>query len=298
MAGSGPAAVKPLVLIVTGLSGSGKTIALRAVEDAGFFCVDNLPPQLIKSFLAVSAERALSEKTVKKPLRMAIGIDIREKHFLPAAYRVFKGLGKNYRVDIVFFEAEKDVIVRRFKETRRPHPLLKPGETDMEKAIALEKELLAPLREIADRIIETSSFSPHQLRSYMLSLYGRQGTTMSVSLMSFGFKYGAPQNTDLLFDVRFLPNPHFVPELKELKGADKAVQRFVLKDRRTVEFIERLVGFLRFLIPQYRREGKTYLTIGIGCTGGRHRSPVIVDKIASMLKQKSHGINVIHRDME
>ncbi len=287
--------MKPLLLIITGLSGPGKTIALRAVEDIGFFCADNLPPQLIEPFVSVVASKAAPRR--KQVPKLAIGMDIREKHFLPASYSMIKGLRKKCRVEVVFLEAEKEILVRRFKETRRPHPLLAPGEAGMEKAIELERRLLSPFREVADRVIDTSSYTPHQLRGHITSLFGGLSGTLSLSLISFGFKFGTPQNVDLLFDVRFLPNPYFIPELKGLKGTDDAVKRFVLKQPKAGEFVKRLTGFLKFLMPLYLKEGKAYLTIGVGCTGGRHRSPVIIEKIASLLKRGALDINVVHRDI-
>lgn len=285
--------MKPAIVVITGLSGSGKTVAMRAIEDCGFYCVENLPPQLIEPFISLITEK--SSPSNGSILRIAIGIDIREKDFLPAVESVLRQLREKYSVTILFFEAEKDILIRRFKETRRPHPLLTPGRTDMEQAIFTEKGLLQPLRESADRIIDTSSLTPHQLRNFLFSLYRQQTGDMDFTLISFGYKFGTPQNIDLLFDVRFLPNPYFVPELKELKGTDDAVRKFVLEKPQTEEFIGKLTGLLNFLIPLYKKEGKTYLTIGIGCTGGRHRSPAIVEKVASLIKQKP--LNIVHRDM-
>lgn len=281
--------MKPTIAIITGLSGSGKSVALRALEDIGFFCVDNLPPQLMDSFASTIAE---------KVPRIAIGIDIRERDFLPEMDSVIQGLRSKYNVTIMFLEAENDVLMRRFKETRRPHPLTGEGK-DIQQAISTERELLLSLRESSDRIIETSSFTPHQLRHYVTSLYAHEAArdSLSLTLISFGYKFGVPQNVDLLFDVRFIPNPHFVPELKELKGTDAPVRDFVLGKPETGEFIKKLTGLLNFLIPLYRKEGKSSLNIGIGCTGGRHRSPAILEKVASLVKQDSLDITVVHRDM-
>lgn len=281
--------VKPSIAIITGLSGSGKSVALRALEDIGFFCVDNLPPQLIDSFAFTITE---------KVPRIAIGIDIRERDFLPVVDAEIKGLRKKYTINIIFLEAENDVLLRRFKETRRPHPLTGHGK-DMQEAITTERDLLMPLRDNADRIIDTSSFTPHQLRHYMTSLYAHEAVkdNMSLTLISFGYKFGVPQNVDLLFDVRFIPNPHFVPELKDLKGTDAPVRDFVLEKPEAVEFIKKLVDLLNFLIPLYRSEGKASLNIGIGCTGGRHRSPAILEKVASLIKQDYLDIATVHRDM-
>ncbi len=282
--------MKPLIVIVTGLSGSGKTIALRTLEDAGFFCVDNLPPQLIDSFASTIMEKA-SRK------RFAIGMDVREKDLLPVMSDSLKHLREKYTIEILFLEAEKDTLIRRFKETRRPHPLVKPEGQGIEQAIMEEIGLLKPLRADAERVIDTSSFTPHQLRHLMASLYGGREDSMSLTLMSFGYKYGVPLTADLLFDARFIPNPHFVPELRDLTGKDPEVKEFVLENSQTEDFIGRLSDFLNYLIPLYAAEGKAYLTVGIGCTGGRHRSPAIVEKLASLIEQKPLRIDIVHRDM-
>jgi UPF0042 nucleotide-binding protein len=284
--------VKSSIVIISGLSGSGKTVALRAVEDIGFFCVDNLPPQLIDSFVSTTSVR-------KTKADIAIGIDIREKEFLHVLTNALPSLREKYIIETLFLEAEKNILVRRFKETRRPHPLMAPEIKEIEEAIALEKGLLLPLREIADRIIDTSPFTPHQLRQHIISLYSKEKSPyeMDVTLMSFGFKYGVPQNIDLLFDVRFLPNPHFVPELKELNGTDAPVREYVLEKPQTGEFIAKLIDLLGFLIPYYKKEGKSYLTIGIGCTGGRHRSIAIAEEAASRIRRDNLGITVLHRDL-
>lgn len=284
--------MKPHVLIITGLSGSGKTIALRALEDIGYYCVDNLPSQLIDNFASTITEKGTIQN-------IAISMDVREKESLPTAVSDLQPLRKKYDISILFFEADKDTLLRRFKETRRPHPLMSASIQDLDEAISREKGLILPLREAADRIIDTSGYTPHQLRQYMMSSYGAEKTTgaMNVTIMSFGFKFGVPQNVDLVFDVRFLPNPHFVPDLKELDGKDSSVKEFVLEKEQTKEFIKKLKGMMDFLIPLYVKEGKTYLTIGIGCTGGRHRSIVIAEEIASLIKVDNLHISVLHRDM-
>jgi UPF0042 nucleotide-binding protein len=284
--------LKPHILIITGLSGSGKTIALRALEDIGYYCVDNLPSQLIDNFVSTITEKGTIHN-------IAISMDVREKESLPTAVSDLQPLRTKYDISIIFFEADKDTLLRRFKETRRPHPLMSKSMQDLDKAISIEKGLILPLRDAADRIIDTSGFTPHQLRQYMISNYGVEKDTglMNVTIMSFGFKFGVPQNADLVFDVRFLPNPHFVPELKELDGRNSSVKDFVLEKEQTEKFIEKLKGMMDFLIPLYVKEGKTYLTIGIGCTGGRHRSIVIAEEIASLINLDTLNISVIHRDM-
>jgi UPF0042 nucleotide-binding protein len=278
----------PLIVIVTGLSGSGKTVALRSLEDAGFFCVDNLPVELIDSFISLAAR----DKEIRK---IGIGIDIREKGFLSDVGSTLKKLRKEYRIEILFLEAEKDILIRRFRETRRPHPL----GLDIEEAIQIEKERLASLKGAADRIVDTSSFTPHQLRQFVASLYmiQRGEKSMTLALISFGFKYGTPQNIDLLFDARFLPNPNFVPELKSLKGTDKRVSDYVFRHAETKEYVKKIQEFIDFVIPLYRKEGRSCLTIGIGCTGGRHRSPAIVGKLKGYLKNPQIDLSVIHRDL-
>lgn len=290
--------LKPTIVIISGLSGSGKTVALRALEDSGFFCVDNLPVTLINSFVA---------KLPKKDniTRIGVGIDIREHAFLHNMESALRLLKKKYRTEIVFLEAEMSVLVRRFKETRRPHPL-SSDSADIDASIEKEKDMLLPVRAMADRIIDTSSYTPHQLRHLITSLYsgGRKSKAVSLTLISFGYKFGIPQNIDLLFDVRFLPNPNFIPELKELRGIDPPVKKFIFQKPQAKEFIKKLRGLLDFLIPLYVKEGRAYLTIGIGCTGGRHRSPAITEKIAALIKKhpvRLSGspieISTVHRDL-
>jgi len=278
----------PIIVIITGLSGSGKTVALRALEDSDFYCVDNLPIALIDSFVSeVSKDREIK--------KIGIGIDIREKGFLSDVNSVLKILIDKYHTEILFLEAERDVLIRRFKETRRPHPL----GWNIEEAIQTEKGRLAPLREAADRIVDTSSFTPHQLRQFITSLYKIQTgkKAMTVVLISFGFKLGTPQNIDLLFDARFLPNPNFVPELKLLKGTDKAVYDYVFKHQTAKAYVKKIKEFIDFLIPLYIKEGRSYLTIGIGCTGGNHRSPAIVEKLKGYIKKHPIDLSIVHRDL-
>lgn len=283
------------IIIVSGLSGAGKTVALRALEDVGYFCIDNLPVVLIEPFLS-------TVKTAKNITRVGIGVDIREKEFLSDAYRILSLLKEQFKIEVLFLEADMDVMVRRYKETRRPHPVLSvhPGMS-MEKAIEEERGLLSVIKDASDKIIDTSGYSPHQLRHLITSIYGgaEAAKGLSISVISFGFKFGVPQNLDLLFDVRFLPNPYFVPELKDLKGTDTAVSDFVLRHDETGEFLDRLFSMLDFLVPFYIKEGRTYLVLGIGCTGGRHRSPAIVEEVSKHIRQQT-GLNpaVIHRDME
>ncbi|MEK6672436.1 MAG: RNase adapter RapZ [Nitrospirota bacterium] len=284
--------MKPTIVIISGLAGSGKTVALRALEDQGFYCVDNLPVTFIKPFASIITSADHKRK-------VGIGVDIREKEFLPSVKAVLNALRKKYNVEIIFLEADRDALIRRFKETRRPHPLTSTG-IHLDEAITKEKDLLSPLREEADKILDTTAYTPHQLRHTISSFYKPQGqdSTMVITVISFGFKYGIPQNIDLLFDVRFIPNPHFVPELRELTGTDNAVKDFVLKPAATQEFMDKTADLLNFLIPHYVNEGKAYLTVGFGCTGGKHRSPAIAEAIAKAIKMR-HNVDtdIIHRDI-
>ena len=283
------------VVIVSGLSGAGKTFALRALEDTGFFCIDNLPVTLIESFLSTIKSRVNSQN-------VGIGVDIREKTFLGEAYRIISSLKERYSIEILFLEAEKDVMIRRFKETRRPHPMITSKvAADIEEAIDKEKSQLSILRESADKIVDTSNYTPHQLRQLIISSYGHTDSKrgLNITLISFGYKFGTPQSADLLFDVRFLPNPFFVTALRQLNGLDKKVAGYVLASPDTWELLTRLNNLLDFLIPRYVKEGRSYLIAGVGCTGGKHRSPAIVQELAKNIK-KHHGIEVaiIHRDIE
>ncbi|MBF0319307.1 MAG: RNase adapter RapZ [Nitrospirae bacterium] len=281
--------MKPTVVIITGLSGAGKTVTLRALEDAGFFCVDNLPSSLIDNFVKLTALR--SE-------RIAIGIDIREKGFLRGIDKVIQKLRDKYKVNIVYLEAETDIVIRRYKETRRPHPLAKAAKDNIEKAIVMEQKMLKFLRDEADSIIDTSSFTPHHLRQHITSVIGGLSAgSLRFTIISFGFKFGIPQQLDMLLDVRFLPNPHFVDELRPLTGLDEPVKRYIFESPVTAEYIEKIEGLFNFLIPMYVKEGKSSFTLGIGCTGGRHRSPAIVEKAREFSKKHDLFIDVIHRDM-
>jgi UPF0042 nucleotide-binding protein len=276
------------IIILTGLSGAGKTVALNAFEDSNYFCVDNLPASLIKTFVH------LCQKTPDIS-KVAIGADIREMKFSANLAEIISSLKRTMEVEVIFLEAREDVLLRRFKETRRPHPL---GYRDLRKAIHKESKMLSAIREAADRIIDTSSLNPHQLRSSITSLYaGRRAKKMSVSLISFGYKFGIPPEADLLFDVRFLPNPNFIRELKPFNGTTPKIKNFLMSKKETKEFLEKFNSLLEFLIPQYHMEGRNYLTIGIGCTGGKHRSPAIVEEVKKTLKKKISNVSVVHRDL-
>ncbi len=280
-------------VIITGLSGSGKGTFLKALEDRGFFCVDNLPVGLVSKFYE------LVLKSEDDGTKVAMVIDVREGETLQALPEIYSGLKRHEGVDVAlwFLEASDAVLLRRFSETRRPHPL-NPDRPVVE-SIAHERQLLAPVRELADHILDTSAFNIHDLRKHALSLFDdNEKARLLILLVSFGFKYGVPSVSDLVFDVRFLPNPHFVPHLKAQTGGDTAVIEYMNAQPETGEFLGRLENFLDFLIPQYEKEGKSYVTISIGCTGGRHRSVFITNEIARHFESRDYRVRVTHRDSE
>ena len=281
-------------VILTGLSGSGKTQAIRALEDLGYFCIDNLPTQLI----ATMADLATREDAGLD--KVAIVVDIREGGFLSQFPRVYRKLKAHPRVTpmLIFLEASHSTLVRRFSETRRPHPLA-PDRSALE-GIREEREMMKPLRKLADHVVDTSAMTVHELRHAFRNVEsGRSpGSQLVVTVLSFGFKHGIPVDSDLLFDVRFLPNPHFVPKLRPHTGRDREVRAFLDKSDATHEFLEHTLNLLRFLVPQYVAEGKSYLTVGIGCTGGRHRSVMIAEAIKKGLGGlKGVQPRVRHRDI-
>jgi RNase adapter protein RapZ len=284
----------PQVLVITGLSGSGKTHVARALEDLGWFCVDNLPTALIPRF---------AELIRKSPelRRFALVVDLRERDFLRQFPPVFRRLRESgLEVSLLFLESDERALVRRFSETRRPHPLA-VNEPVVE-SIRQEREALTPIRKMADMILDTSEYTVHQLRDYIREHYEAQpGAPMVVSVLSFGYKFGVPPEADLVFDVRFLPNPNFVPRLKPLTGNHAPVVRYLRKQKQTEAFLRRLSSFLSFLMPQYMREGKSYLTIAVGCTGGRHRSVMIANAVSDALNRALDGngvpVKVRHRDL-
>jgi UPF0042 nucleotide-binding protein len=280
-------------VIITGLSGSGKGTFLRALEDRGYFCVDNLPVGLLSKFYE------LILKSDEEATKVALVIDVREGENLRTLPEIYADLKKESGVETTlwFLEASDDALVRRFSETRRPHPL-DPNRPILE-AINLERELMAPIRAVADNILDTSHFNIHELRRHALSsLESVDSAHLLISLVSFGFKYGVPIDSDLMFDVRFLPNPHFVPHLKPLSGADEQVKAYMVEQPATVEFLDRLTQFLDFVVPQYEKEGKSYVTISIGCTGGRHRSVYIANALAEHFRNAQHRVKVTHRDTD
>ena len=280
-------------VILTGLSGSGKTQAIRALEDLGYFCIDNLPTQLIPTMAKLSShdEAGLS--------KVAIVIDVRERDFLKEFPRVYRTLKTRTKVEprLIFLEASDSALVRRFSETRRPHPLA--GDRSVSEGIADERQKLDAIRSMADMILDTSHMTVHELRDRFMQMSrdGRERADMVVNLVSFGYKNGVPLDADLVFDVRCLPNPHFVDELRALTGRDAAVVKYMRGAPATREFIDRLTGFLEFALPQYVQEGKSYLTVAVGCTGGRHRSVMIAETLQKALSGvKGVKLRVKHRD--
>ena len=278
-------------MIVTGLSGSGKSTAIRVLEDLGFYCIDNLPVVLTPKFIELCQS---SEADIQ---RVALGIDLRERAFLGDYAAVLDEVRRaGHRVEILYLDAADDVLVRRFSETRRPHPLA--DGANVAAGIAREREGLAGLKALADRIIDTSAFTVHQLRDELRRLLADAGgeVAMRVLLLSFGYKYGLPTDVDIVLDVRFLPNPFFVEELRPRDGTDPAVARYVLDRTETQEFLALTTALLDFSLPLYVREGKRYLTVGLGCTGGRHRSVALVTELERRLAGHGFPVRVQHRD--
>ena len=284
----------PQLVVVTGLSGAGKSQAIHALEDLGFFCIDNLPVALIPTFVDLTVRDEDAHQ------RVAVVVDVREGAKLsrfPAAYGKLKRR-TDLKTTLVFLEADAGTLVRRFSETRRPHPLGR-GRTPAE-SVTEERRQMAPIRRLADRVIDTTRLSVHDLRRQMLTLGGGTAdkTPLAVTLLSFGFKRGVPLEADLVFDVRFLKNPHFVPRLRPLSGLHAKVSQFVLRAPAAVKFLSLTALLLRFLLPQYIAEGKAYLTVAIGCTGGRHRSVAIAEALGRALQQtRGVHLRVKHRDV-
>ncbi|MBS2013480.1 MAG: RNase adapter RapZ [Deltaproteobacteria bacterium] len=303
-----------MVVVVTGLSGAGRTTTLRALEDLGFFCIDNLPTALAPDAVSLCEKGGVT--------RVALGIDVRVREFLGEVGNVLSLLDDGGRRDlhVLFLDASDETILRRFSETRRPHPLASTGSREhaasVLEGVALERERLSGVRARATRVVDTSNLSVHELRRAILAAFGPASGTaprMSIRIMSFGFKYGPPVDADILFDVRFLKNPYFVPELKRVPGTDARVRDYVMGLPETPELIDRTLGLLEYVVPKYEREGKSYLTIAFGCTGGMHRSVVLAEHTAAALDGLLHerasrprmndeptpkiDIAVVHRDI-
>jgi UPF0042 nucleotide-binding protein len=283
------------IVIITGLSGSGMSSATNAFEDLGFFCVDNLPVMLLPTFARLVQPGEDGNAPIQ---RAALVINIREGHFLHEFGTQLQALRRaGLRVFVLFFEASDEVLLRRFSETRRPHPADQGG--GLLEAIRAERQAMEDIRAVADLIIDTSEHTVHTLRSYLVQRFSpdARGTLMRVQVLSFGQKYGAPRDVDLLFDVRHLPNPHFVPELRELSGHDPRVVRYLRSQTEVRETLRRFGDLLEYLLPLYKREGKSYVTVGIGCTGGRHRSVMIANALTRQLRRKGYDAVAVHRDV-
>jgi len=285
----------PKFVIITGLSGSGMSSATNAFEDLGYFCVDNLPITMLSTFSRLLLPNSEEVVAIEKA---ALVINIRERHFLSDFPSELKKVKKRIQPFVLFFEASDEVLQRRVSETRRPHPADK-GK-GLLSAIRAEKKEMANVRELADLIIDTSGHTVHTLRRLLVEKFGHreEGNPLHVQIMSFGHKYGVPSQVDLLFDVRHLPNPYFVKGLRELPGSDKKVTQFLDKQEEVGETISRFTDLLKYLLPLYKREGKSYLTIGVGCTGGRHRSVMVANRLGKALKGDGMEITVMHRDVQ
>ncbi len=278
------------------MSGAGRSSALHVLEDLGFYCVDNLPPQLapqLLSMLASDESRLLDGDAVTQ---VGLGIDVRTGSFLERAGKFVDEVRQSgHRVEVLYLDCSDERLVRRYSETRRPHPLAPQG--DVIEAIALERERLSTLRQRATQVVDTSQLSVHELRRTLVEYVGRSSSNaMAVRVVSFGFKYGLPVDADLVFDVRFLDNPHFVPALRPQTGLDAPVRDYVLSSPETIELLDDVSNFLSHTLPRYEREGKAYLTIAIGCTGGRHRSVAIVEALTERLRPTCK-VNASHRDI-
>lgn len=283
----------PQLVIITGLSGSGMSSAMNVFEDLGYFCVDNLPVQLIPSFVQ------LFERKEFGVTRAALGLNIREGEFLkgfPQVYAQLRARG-DLETTVLFLEAGDSVLQRRYSETRRPHPL---GEGRVLESIAEERKRLEPIRALADVVIDTSDHNVHSLRAWLKTRFAPDSaeTQTDITIVSFGFKYGVPLDADLLLDVRFLPNPYFVPELRELTGNDQPVIEYLEKNTEAVETIRRFRDLLDYLMPLYQREGKSYVTVAIGCTGGKHRSVAVANALNQHLNREGFRARVTHRDVK
>jgi UPF0042 nucleotide-binding protein len=280
------------IIIITGLSGSGKSTAIAAFEDAGFYCVDNMPVALLPKFLELPVE---SDPQIAG---IAFVMDLREKGFLFKYRSIFESLKQQgYHFEILFLEADEQILLQRYSATRRQHPLSQ--EKGLLDGIRAEREQLKELRSAADQIIDTSHFNAHELKSYILEVARKSKKLglMRINVLSFGFKYGIPHEADLIIDVRFLANPYFIPELKPLDGETQEVKDFILNTPETRTFLEKYFDLIDYLIPLYAKEGKSYLTIAVGCTGGRHRSVTVARVIYAHINQKCPQVQIFHRDI-
>ena len=277
------------LVVITGMSGSGKASVMKAFEDLGYYCVDNLPIDLIPRFADLAKQSSEIEKA-------ALVTDIREGEQLRKLPAIIRSLRRQVNMTVLFLEASDEVLQRRFSETRRPHPLGK-GST-VKDSLSQERRMLQPIRALADLVVDSSHFNVHELRSHITSKFtaGSTDKDILISVVSFGYKAGVPEDADLVFDVRFLPNPHFVPEFRPFTGRHPRVAKYIRSFPQTQEFIDRISELLIYLLPHYVREGKSYLTIGFGCTGGQHRSVLISEEVKKRLAKAGYRVKVIHRD--
>ena len=279
------------LVILTGLSGSGKSTVLKAFEDMGFYCVDNLPVELMPIFAEL---HAAGEGDFA---RAALLVDAREGAQLEKLPALLRHLRKDHPITLVYIDANEDALLRRYSETRRPHPLGK--DFSVRENLRHERALMEPIRKLANVVIDTSQFNVHELRQFVTTRFKNPDErAMLVSVVSFGYRFGVPTDADLVFDVRFLPNPHFVPRLRRFTGKDPKVRRYIQSFPQTAEFLRRMEGLLTYLIPHYIREGKSYLTIAFGCTGGKHRSVMLAESMKKALEKHGLSAKVVHRDIE
>lgn len=280
-------------IVITGISGAGKSLVAKHLEDEGFYCIDNLPPLLIPKIAEICSQ------SYRKMDKIALVIDIRGGELLNDLFPALDALGgEGHTFEILFMEASDKVVIKRYKESRRSHPLAQEGR--LLKGIAEERRVLQKIKDRADYVIETSNLTPKQLKDAITGIIGQDSTFrgLIINIISFGFKYGVPIECDLIFDVRFIPNPFYIESMKRLTGKHENVKEYVLKMPETVEFLDKLNSMLDFLIPNYVKEGKSQLVIGIGCTGGRHRSVAIADELHKSLSDKQHRTVIEHRDIE
>ncbi|RLA85968.1 MAG: RNase adapter RapZ [Deltaproteobacteria bacterium] len=279
------------LVLISGLSGSGKSTALKALEDSGYFCVDNIPPSLLPILLDLCRDSS------RDITRVAAVVDIRGKEFLGDLEEVLRDLkGKGLQLRIIFLEASTEVLIERFSETRRRHPL-EEGGMGLCEAVRKERELLGFLRERADEVIDTTVLTGHELRRLIIERIEGLAGRLRVHLLSFGYSLGLPREADMVVDVRFLPNPFYVKELRNLTGLDPRVSEYIFEHKESQQFLSRMVELLDFLIPLYCREGKSRLTVAIGCTGGKHRSPAVAEKLGSLLKERGQDVIITHREL-
>ena len=287
------------IVFVTGMSGAGKRTALKVFEDAGYYCVDNLPVALVMKFVELAASSSGQKKDGKAIDNIAMGVDVRSGETFAGLEAVLDNMtAMNYNYEILFLEAEDETLVKRYKETRRNHPLA--GDNRIMEGIAREREEISFLKKRADYIIDTTTLLTRELKQEIEKIFvdDENFNNLVVTILSFGFKYGIPEDADLVFDVRFLPNPYYIEELKHLTGNDKPVQDYVKKAPETTEFLEKIDDLLKFLLPNYVKEGKNSLVIGIGCTGGKHRSVTITNGLYARLKKFPYTVRMEHRDIE